>query len=815
METSRTTAALRTLFEDSPALVALLDGESQAYLFANAAYRTAFFAGADPVGRTLAQILPEADTQGFVGIISDVYTTGKPFQADEIRFDLALPDGGTKVFHFNLIFKPVRDAAGRIDSTLIVATDVTEAVVNREEARRNKRQLQIALESGGMGAWRIDLDTSELDTDATFRALHHVIEREQVEDAILRLGHPDDRQRVRDALARTIAQDVPYDVEYRVRTPDGGYRWMASRGDAVRDDAGRMVAVTGVAFDIEQRKATEFAQDAARARDAFLLHLDDALRDSQDAAILQQTATRLLGQQLQASRIFYSEFDSESGQASVQQQYGEPDARSLDGVYDMRAFPAYLQALQGGPVVLSNVHAAAFLTAGEQATFAALQVGSLLSIPIIVTGKLVASLSAVRGTARQWTEDDKFLMQATAERTWPGVQQARAEAALREAARRKDEFLAMLAHELRNPLAPISAAAQLLQSGQFDAARVQHASQIIGRQVKHMTGLVDDLLDVSRVTTGMIALEQAQLDISQIINDAVEQVTPLLRARRHHLQLQIAPDETVVTGDRKRLVQVIANLLGNAAKYTHEGGRIEVTTRVHATHVLVDIRDNGIGMAPELQARAFDLFAQAERTSDRSLGGLGLGLALVKSLVELHHGTVTCASPGPGYGSVFTVCLPRAVQCGVNDAAPALTAVATAATPSALRVLVVDDNVDAAAMLAMILEVAGHEVAIEHGARRALARAQAEAPQVCLLDIGLPEMDGNELARRLRADPVTAGALLIAVTGYGQDSDQAESLEAGFDFHFLKPVDMSALRTVLAEFAAARSHISTIVSNPP
>ncbi len=796
-----TTAALQTLFEDSPALVALLDGKTQVYLFANAAYRGAFFGGAEPVGRTVAQMLPEADTQGFVAIIADVYATGQPFQAQEIRFDLALPDGGAKVFYFNLIYKPVRDGGGRIESTLIVATDVTETIVHREAAKQNKRQLQIALESGGMGAWRIDLDTGALDTDDTFRALHDVGEHENVDAAIARRVHPDDQQPLRDALAGTTAHDVPFDVEYRVLNPAGA-RWIAARGDAVHDDTGKMIAVSGVAFDIEQRKAAEFAQAAARARDAFLLQLDDALRDSPAAAALQATALHLLGQRLHASRVFYSEFDSNSGQACVQQQYGEPGAQSLDGVYDMRAFPAYLQALQAGPVVMSKVSAAAFLTPGEQAAFTALQVGALLSIPIIVSGKLVASLSAARGQARQWTEDDKFLMQATAERTWPGVLQARNDAALRDAARRKDEFLAMLAHELRNPLAPISAAAQLLQAGDVDAARVQHASQIISRQVKHMTGLVDDLLDVSRVTTGMIALEQAQLDISQIINDAVEQVTPLLRARRHHLQLHIAPDETLVTGDRKRLVQVLANLLGNAAKYTHEGGRIDVSTRVHATHVLVAVRDDGIGMAPELQARAFDLFAQAERTSDRSLGGLGLGLALVKSLVELHHGTVTCASQGPGHGSVFTVCLPRTVGAIAQDATPGQP---EAAASSGLRILVVDDNVDAAAMLAMLLEVAGHAVTIEHGARRALARALAETPQVCLLDIGLPDMDGNELARRLRADPLTAGALLVAVTGYGQESDQAESLEAGFDFHFLKPVDMPALRAVLADFAATRA----------
>jgi len=799
----QTTGALRALFEDSPALVALLDGESQVYLFANAAYRAAFFAGTDPVGRTLAQILPEADTQGFVRIIAEVYATGKPFQAHEIRFDLTLPDGGAKVFYFNLIFKPVRGDGRHIDSTLIVATDVTEAVHNREDARQNKRQLQIALACGRMGAWRIDLATSALTADDTFRALHPVADGEHVGDVITRLGHPDDRQLVRNALARTVADDVPYDVEYRVLLPGGGARWIASRGDAVHDDTGRMIAVTGVAFDIEQRKAAELAQAAARARDAFLLDLDDALRDSPHATTLQQTATRLLGEQLDGSRIFYSEFDHETGRACVKQQHGAPGEQTLDGVYDMRAFPAYFHALQAGPVVLSNIGAAAFLTAGEQAALAALQVGALLSIPIMVAGKLVASLSAARGHARQWTEDDKFLVQATAERTWPGVQQARADAALREAARRKDEFLAMLAHELRNPLAPISAAAQLLQFGKSDEKRVLQASEIIGRQVKHMTGLVDDLLDVSRVTTGMIALDAAVLDLNHIVLDAVEQVTPLLRTKRHRMQLQLAPDEALVTGDRKRLVQVVANLLGNAAKYTHDGGFITVATSVQGERVHIDVRDNGIGMAPELKARAFDLFAQAERTSDRSLGGLGLGLALVKSLVELHRGTVTCNSAGPGQGSQFTVALPRTAPALQVASIPAHTEAQATPAPAGLRILVVDDNHDAGAMLAMLLEAGGHQVTVENGSVAALARASVDAPQVCLLDIGLPEMDGNELARRLRADPATADALLVAITGYGQDADQRQTAAAGFDHHFLKPVDMDKLNAVLAGVAAA------------
>jgi PAS domain S-box-containing protein len=373
-----------------------------------------------------------------------------------------------------------------------------------------------------------------------------------------------------------------------------------------------------------------------------------------------------------------------------------------------------------------------------------------------------------------------------------------AEEKLKDADRRKDEFLAMLAHELRNPLAPIGAAAQLLQMAKLDDAQVRHTSQIIGRQVDHMTHLIDDLLDVSRVTRGKIALENTSLDIRHIVTDAVEQVTPLMQSRRHHLALHLPPDTAMVIGDKKRLVQVIANILNNAAKYTNEGGNILLKTDLRKSNVLIEVVDNGIGMAPDLAEHAFDLFAQAERSSDRSAGGLGLGLALVKSLVELHGGAVTCESDGIGKGSKFTVCLPRIVAPG-GPVQHQLAGSSMQPSTKSLRIMVVDDNVDAAAMLAMLLETMGHHVLVEHGSRRALERARAETPDVCLLDIGLPEMDGNELAQHLRAQPETAKSILIAVTGYGQENDRKRTLAAGFDHHLVKPVDIQKLTSILTE----------------
>jgi signal transduction histidine kinase/ActR/RegA family two-component response regulator len=381
-----------------------------------------------------------------------------------------------------------------------------------------------------------------------------------------------------------------------------------------------------------------------------------------------------------------------------------------------------------------------------------------------------------------------------------------AEEKLRELDRRKDEFLAMLAHELRNPLAPIGAAAELLQRARPDEGLVRNTSQIIGRQVRHMTALINDLLDVSRVTRGLVELDKTTLDIARIADDAVEQVLPLIQSRGQQLGLVLPDEPALVCGDKKRLVQVLANLLNNAAKYTQEDGQLRVEVQADAAWIRIAVLDNGIGMAPELVARAFDLFTQAERSVDRSSGGLGLGLALVRQLVELHGGTVSCDSPGLGHGSRFTVALPR---LAAQEAPAPQDADAGLAGPRPLRILVVDDNEDAADTLAMLLETSGHEVLVEHGSQAALERALSGgpegAPQVCLLDIGLPDMDGAELARRLRARPETANALLVAVTGYGQESDRARTRDAGFDHHLVKPIDLDKLHAVLGERTQAAS----------
>ena len=380
------------------------------------------------------------------------------------------------------------------------------------------------------------------------------------------------------------------------------------------------------------------------------------------------------------------------------------------------------------------------------------------------------------------------------------TERIKAEEDLRDAHRRKDEFLAMLAHELRNPLAPISSAAQLLNLLQPDNARLQHATGIIVRQVEHITGLVDDLIDVSRVTRGLIATDKQPCDIAGIVEQALEQVRPVIEARRHRLAVTLPAPAAFILGDQKRLVQALTNLLSNAAKYTPDGGHIALAVGVTGATVEVTVSDDGIGIGAALLPRVFDLFTQGERSADRAQGGLGVGLAVVKSLVELHGGRVDAASAGAGMGSVFTLALPLLHRGAVEAADDGL--VLAAPPVGALRLLVVDDNDDAAMMLSMLLEASGYEVSSANGSRAGLKRALAERPDVCLLDIGLPEMDGYELARQMRAAPELAHATLIAVTGYGQEDDKQKAYAAGFDHHLVKPVDTAELTALLQTRAA-------------
>ena len=369
--------------------------------------------------------------------------------------------------------------------------------------------------------------------------------------------------------------------------------------------------------------------------------------------------------------------------------------------------------------------------------------------------------------------------------------------ALREADRRKDEFLAMLAHELRNPLAAIRNAVQILLRTDGDARTVRSASEILDRQVGHMVRQVDDLLDVSRISQGKIELRKERTELVPVVNHAIEATRPHCESLGHELTVTLPRNPVYVHGDPIRLAQVVGNLLNNACKFTDKGGRIWLTVEQEGEQAVVRVRDTGMGIAADQLGRIFEMFAQVDTSLESSRSGLGLGLTLVKNLVEMHGGTVEARSAGVGQGSEFVVRLP--LLSGPLPALPREPAVVQPVSTVPRRILVVDDNRDSADSLAMLLKLTGHDVHTAHDGLEAVEAAATFQPDVILLDIGMPRLNGYEAARRIREQQRHKGLTLVALTGWGQEEDRRRSEEAGFDSHLVKPVDLAALTKLLAE----------------
>jgi CheY-like chemotaxis protein len=377
--------------------------------------------------------------------------------------------------------------------------------------------------------------------------------------------------------------------------------------------------------------------------------------------------------------------------------------------------------------------------------------------------------------------------------------------ALREADRHKDEFLAMLAHELRNPLAPIRNAIQALKRIGPPDPQLQKLRDMIDRQVTHMARLVDDLLDVSRITRNKIELHKERLELMTAVVRAVEASRPLIDARKHRLTVSLPPDPVEVEGDLTRLSQVISNLLDNAAKYTEEGGNIWLTSEKLGSQVVIRVKDDGMGISSHILPHVFDLFIQSDRALDRSQGGLGIGLTLVRRLVELHGGRVEAHSAGPGKGSEFVIYLPAATVAESKSEMAEPVAAASVTSVGRCRILVVDDNMDSAESMATLLKLYGHEVRVAYDGLAAVESALAFRPQIVLLDIGLPGLDGYEVAHRLRHSDETKDIFLIALTGYGRTEDRVRALTSGFNYHITKPVDPGELDMIIKKLTPDRS----------
>lgn len=406
--------------------------------------------------------------------------------------------------------------------------------------------------------------------------------------------------------------------------------------------------------------------------------------------------------------------------------------------------------------------------------------------------RLIEGVAAQAATAIDNARLYDSSLKAARERETLLVSERSARAEAERLGRAKDEFLAMLAHELRNPLAPVSASAQLLRMEGVDMNTVRRTSEVITRQVRHLTDLINDLMDVSRVTRGLVKLTKEGIDVAPLVATAVEQVRPLIDARQHQLAIRMNDQGAQLLGDRTRLIQVIANLLNNAAKYTAPGGAIALEVTRKGDVLELQVTDNGVGIEPALLPHVFELFTQGPRALDRAQGGLGIGLALVKAIVLLHDGAVAAYSAGAAQGSRFTVTLP-CLAAGIADGLPLV----DEAGAGSRLVMIVDDNVDAGQSLAMLLQALGHRVLVESNAADALRTAEVSPPDVFILDIGLPDMSGYELARRVRAIASCRSSILIALTGYGLPQDREMALAAGFGHHLVKPVDTQVLLKIL------------------
>jgi signal transduction histidine kinase len=422
-----------------------------------------------------------------------------------------------------------------------------------------------------------------------------------------------------------------------------------------------------------------------------------------------------------------------------------------------------------------------------------------LLIPFAVAGELTGTIWVLsHGENRRFDGEDLRVMTNLAKFAGAAFQVQSSVRRLQEADRRKDEFLAVLAHELRNPLAPIVNAGQILLREDVPEEERRSAQEVIGRQVRQMARLVDDLMDVSRISHGRIELRRRPADLGEIVRRAVETSRPVIASRGHSLDVTLPAGPLLAEADPTRLEQVFSNLLNNAAKYTEPGGRIRLTAEKVDGHAVLRVKDSGIGISPAQFPTLFEMFVQGDRSLERSAGGLGIGLGLARSLVEMHGGTVQAQSGGLGQGSEFTVRLPLLPETPAAADPPVAVARAEGNGSGGLRVLVVDDNQDSADSMALLLQLRGHQVRTAYDGLEAVTVAESFSPSLVLLDIGLPKLNGYEAARRIRQQPGGGDVKLIAVTGWGQEDDKRRAREAGFDHHVTKPLDVSILEELLA-----------------
>ncbi len=573
--------------------------------------------------------------------------------------------------------------------------------------------------------------------------------------------HPDDvEEHVRRWLHATETGEV-YEHESRFRHADGEYRWHVSRGVPMRNEAGQIVMWVGANTDIHEIKQAELALVDSEIRYRRLFE------SAKDGILILDTETG----RIEDANPFMGELLSYSHESFLGKELWEIGLFS-----DKSANEAAVKTLQeSGYIRYEHLPLETNL-------------GLCVEVEIVANAYQEDHHNVIQCNIRDITERSRLEKQLK--------EQA---AALADLHRRKDEFLAMLSHELRNPLAPITNAVQLLSLQKHEDKLQQKACTIIERQVGQMTRLIDDLLEVSRITTGRIHIKQERIALNGVVERAVETTRSLMDQCGHEFTVSMSPQPIWIFADAARVEQVIINLLTNAAKYTPDRGQVTMTVEQVENEAIVRVRDSGVGITSELLPQIFELFTQAERSLDRSQGGLGIGLCLVQKLVELHGGKVEVSST-LGQGSEFVVRLPvMLTPVTPPESSPE---VADETSGQSLRVLVVDDNVDAAESLGLLLEALGHEIQTAYDGLSAVEAAIKFLPNVVLLDIGLPGIDGLEVAKRLRQQPQLSGVVVVAMTGYGQEEDKRRSMEAGLNYHLVKPTDFKQVKKILATVLA-------------
>jgi two-component system CheB/CheR fusion protein len=741
VEVARQADDLANLLTSTRLPAVLLDREMRIRRFTPAAV-TLFGLRAGDEGRLLSDITSRLDDAGFVDAARRAVE-----QRESSDAEVTGPEGKTYLRRM----QPFLTGASGVDGAVATFIDITAM----REAGRQMRQLAAVLEGSNDAVIGLDLEgrIQSWNKGAVLTYGYSAAEARGL--SLLELVPPEfhDETRRMTELARTGEGAGPADVTRRTR--DGRVISASVVMSALRDEHGAVSALLSTERDITERRRIE---NEIRFRSLA----DDipALLRVEDAQGLAQFVNRACTEFTGASR------DALLGRGWL--EFVVPEDRER-----------YLTEQAAAHAARARLETDLRLTRRDGATH---WVRSISVPHADVDGEFAGYVALMLDVhARKAAEDE-----------------------LRHADRRKDEFLAMLAHELRNPLAPLRSASQLLARSDVTPQRTAWAVDVIERQIQAMSKLLDSLLDVARIARGKTSLELAPVELRVVLARAQETSQTSIDSRRQTLTMGVPEADIVVEGDVVRLTQVFANLLNNASKYTDEGGAISVEVESRDGDAFVRISDDGAGIEADMLPRVFDMFSQADRTLDRAKGGLGLGLTLVRQLVELHHGDVRAASPGLGKGSTFTVRLPLLRQTS-HPAAPASEAPASEGTgPQSRRVLVVDDNADAAETLAVTLRLHGHAVRVAHDGTRALALAEEQPPDLIILDIGLPGMDGYQVARTLRGRAATAGVTIAALTGYGQAEDVARALAAGCDLHFVKPVDLPELLDVLAGVASRK-----------